>query len=220
MKHIAEWAQTMIGQSVEDMPMEAVIDLHGYLNHLAAAILKDEQEGGAAKNTRAEPGKLWDVAGTGDAEDYELTEYKPEPAEPADAEPWDDFPDEAWKEWWYRDGERHKNGAYATSLGSALWAWARHSEEALALNARVKGLMLRLRRLEESEVALRADLAAAQARVKELEKQVPLYKCSVCKTEADPGCFPDPKNPSLVMCEPCMEVATLKALIVELDKSR
>lgn len=44
MKHIRDWAQTMIGQSVEDVPMEAVIDLHGYLNHLAAAILKDEQE--------------------------------------------------------------------------------------------------------------------------------------------------------------------------------
>ncbi len=53
MKHIRDWAQTMIGLRVEDVPKDAVYDLHGYLNHLAAAILKDEQEG--EEDTTASP---------------------------------------------------------------------------------------------------------------------------------------------------------------------
>jgi hypothetical protein len=65
----------MIGQSVEDVPMEAVIDLHGYLNQLAAAVLKDEQEGEqeAAPLGRRDWGALHECA---KAVDKELTETK------------------------------------------------------------------------------------------------------------------------------------------------
>ena len=76
-----------------------------------------------------------------------------------DAEP-DDFPEEAWLEWWTEDGA-DADGVIAEQVQeSARWAWALRSEEV----ERMRGVM------DDSWlIAAEAARDAALARVEELE---------------------------------------------------